>query len=91
MNFHGQFNTNQIVYHKFQMTSLTSLVLYELVLMWMFWGTKGASPNYFGKSNVIVTFRGGGGGGLLCLMFCDRQTPLFGTLLYDTSFCVEIV
>ena len=21
---------------------------------------KGASPNYFGKSNVIVTFRGGG-------------------------------
>ena len=39
---------------------------------------KGTSPNYFGKSNVIVTFRGGG---LLCLTFCDRQTPLLGTLL----------
>ena len=25
---------------------------------------------------------------MLCLTFCDRQTPLFGTLLYDT-FCVE--
>ena len=22
------------------------------------------------------------------MTFCDRQTPLFGTLLYDT-FCVE--
>ena len=27
-------------------------------------------------------------GGELCLTFCDRQTTLFGTLLYDT-FCVE--
>ena len=35
-----------------------------------------------------MTFLGGGGGGLLCLLFCDRKTPLFGTLLYDT-FCVE--
>ena len=25
---------------------------------------------------------------MLCLTFCDRQTTLFGTLLYDT-FCVE--
>ena len=30
----------------------------------------------------------GGGGGGLCLTFCDRQTTLFGTLLYDT-FCIE--
>ena len=24
----------------------------------------------------------------MCLTFCDRQVPLFGTFLYDT-FCIE--
>ena len=48
--------------------------------------TMGAFPKYFGKSNVIVTLWGV----VLCWTFCVRQTPLFGTLLYDT-FCVEIV
>ena len=35
-----------------------------------------------------MTLLGVGGGGELCLTFCDRQTTLFGTLIYDT-FCVE--
>ena len=49
-------------------------------------GFKGASPNYFGKSNVLTLWGEGRGG--LCLTFCDRQTTLSSTCLYDT-FCVE--
>ena len=48
----------------------------------------GISKLFWKKERHCDALGRGGGGGGLCLTFCDRQTTLFGTFLYDT-FCVD--